>query len=245
MTGERDLKQQMGLLIELQKIDLALKALNEKRLSLPEKAKELDSDFQARKERIEEERQGLEGLNKLHKEKESELKQGQEKLKRAKDRLLEVKTNKEYQAILTEIETIGQANGKIEEDILVLYDRIDEKKVQLKTHEKDFQTGRNDYERERKDIEEALASIDGAFEEQQKKFDGVVVGLAPDVRRRYEMIKGRRNGLAVVGARKGICMGCNMNIPPQLYNDLLKYEQLICCPNCNRIIYWEDNSNEG
>ena len=70
------------------------------------KGKELDQDLQARKNKAEEERKGLEGLNKLHKEKESELKQSQEKLRKAKERLLEVKTNKEYQAMLTEIDTI-------------------------------------------------------------------------------------------------------------------------------------------
>ena len=82
---------------------------------------------------MEDDRRGLEGLNTLHKEKESELKQGQEKLRKAKARLLEVKTNKEYQAMLAEIETLEKGNGRIEEEILVLYDRIDEKRGSLKT----------------------------------------------------------------------------------------------------------------
>ncbi len=122
------MKTQIALLIDLQKIDQEIRTLNTKKQTLPEKARELDQDFQARKDKVEEERKGLEGLNKLHKEKESELKQGQEKLRKAKERLLEVKTNKEYQAMLTEIDTIEKSSGRIEEEILVLYDRIDEKK---------------------------------------------------------------------------------------------------------------------
>jgi hypothetical protein len=235
----------MALLIDLQKIDQDIRTLNNKKQTLPEKAGELDQDFQTRKDRMEEDRNGLEGLNKLHKEKESELKQGQEKLRKARERLQEVKTNKEYQAMLTEIETLGKGSGRIEEEILVLYDRIDERKVSLKSNEKDFEQYRDGYEAQRKKIDEELASIDGELVEQKKKFEALVPGLKPDVRRRYEMIKGRRNGIAVVSARDAICSGCNMNLPPQLYNELQRSEGLIYCPNCNRILYWDEIINGG
>jgi hypothetical protein len=194
---------------------------------------------------MEEDRNGLEGLNKLHKEKESELKQGQEKLRKARERLQEVKTNKEYQAMLTEIETLEKGSGRIEEEILVLYDRIDERKVSLKSIEKDFEQYRGGYEAQRKKIDEELASIDGELVDQKKKFEALVPGLKPDLRRRYEMIKGRRNGIAVVSARGAICSGCNMNLPPQLYNELKRSEELIYCPNCNRILYWDEIVNGG
>ena len=74
------MKEQIALLIDLQKIDQDIRTLNNKKQTLPEKAGELDQDFQARKDRMDDDRKGLEGLNTLHKEKESELKQGQEKL---------------------------------------------------------------------------------------------------------------------------------------------------------------------
>jgi predicted nucleic acid-binding Zn-ribbon protein len=239
------LKEQIALLIELQKIDQDIRTLNTKKQTLPEKASELDKNFQDLKDKAEEERQGLEGLNKLHKEKESELKQGQEKLRKAKERLLEVKTNKEYQAMLTEIDTVEKSNGRIEEEILILYDRIDEIKGFVKGHEKDLKQYQGSYEAERKQIDEELASIDGELESQKKKFEALVPGLKPELLRRYEMIKGRRNGIAVVSARNSICSGCNMNLPPQLYNELQRSEELICCPNCNRIIYWDESANGG
>jgi len=239
------LKKQIALLIELQKIDQDIRTLNTKKQTLPEKASEIDQALQARTAKAEEERQGLEGLNKLHKEKESELKQGQEKLRKAKERLLEVKTNKEYQAMLTEIDTFEKSNGRIEEEILILYDRIDEKKGFVKSHEKDLKQYQSSYEAERKEIDEELSSIDGELEIQQKKFEALVPGLKPELLRRYEMIKGRRNGLAVVFARNAVCSGCNINLPPQLYNELQRSEELICCPNCNRILYWDETVNGG
>ncbi len=237
------MKKQITLLVDLQKIDQDIRTLNTKKQTLPEKAKEIDQNFQDRKDKVEEDRKGLDGLNKLHKEKESDLKLGQDKLRKAKERLLEVKTNKEYQAMLTEIDAVEKANGRIEEEILILYDRIDEKKGFLKKHEEDFDQYQGGYEAERKRIEEEMASLDGALDEQKIKFDALVQGLESALRRRYEMIKGRMNGIAVVAVRKGICSGCHMNIPPQLDNDLQRSEEIICCPNCNRIIYWSESAN--
>ena len=237
------MKSQITLLIDIQKIDQEVRNLNTKKQTLPDRAAGLDQSYRAGKDRLEEERTGLEGLNKLHRERESELKAGQDKLRKAKERLLEVKTNKEYQAILTEIETLEQANGRIEEEILVLYDRIDERKGALRVHEKEFEAFRANYEAERKKIDEEMASLDGALQEQKARFEDLVRNLAPDLRRRYEMIKVRRNGIAIVAARKGICSGCHMNIPPQLYNELQRSDQILCCPNCNRILYWDETAN--
>lgn len=237
------MKNQIALLIEIQKIDQEVRTLNTKKQTLPEKAAELDESFRSGRERIDEERTGLEGLSKLHREKESELKAGQEKLRKARERLHEVKTNKEYQAMLTEIETIEKTNGKIEEEILLLYDRIDERKGALKTHEKEFEAVRATYETERRKIEAEMASLDGALQEQKARFDTLIGDLEPDLRRRYEMIKVRRNGVAVVAVRKGVCCGCNMNLPPQLYNELQRSDQIHCCPNCNRLLYWDESAN--
>jgi len=241
--GGTRLKNQISLLIDIQKIDQEVRNLNTKKQTLPDRAAGLDQAYRAGRDRLEEERTGLEGLNKLHRERESELKAGQDRLRKARERLLEVKTNKEYQAILTEIETLEQANGRIEEEILVLYDRIDERKTALRIHEKEFETIRADYERERKKIDEELASIDGALQEQKARFEALVRNLETDLRRRYEMIKARRNGIAIVAVSRGICSGCHMNIPPQLYNELQRSEQILCCPNCNRILYWDETAD--
>jgi len=241
--GGTRLKDQISLLIDIQKIDQEVRNLNTKKQTLPDRAAGLDQAYQSGRDRLEEERTGLEGLNKLHRERESELKAGQEKLRKARERLLEVKTNKEYQAILTEIETLEQANGRIEEEILVLYDRIDEKKGALKIHEKEFTAIHANYEAERKKIDEELASLDGALQEQKARFEALVKNLEPDLRRRYEMIKARRNGIAIVAVRRGICSGCHMNLPPQLYNELQRSDQILCCPNCNRILYWDESAN--
>jgi predicted nucleic acid-binding Zn-ribbon protein len=71
--------------------------------------------------------------------------------------------------------------------------------------------------------------------------DSEVRGKIPaDLLKKYDVIKEKRTGQAVVSVWKEICAGCHMNIPPQMYNELQRYEKVVTCPNCNRIIYWED-----
>jgi predicted nucleic acid-binding Zn-ribbon protein len=48
-----------------------------------------------------------------------------------------------------------------------------------------------------------------------------------------------RRGLAMVPVKNGTCQGCNMNIPPQLFNTLQRGNSIEVCGNCNRIIYWD------
>ena len=69
--------------------------------------------------------------------------------------------------------------------------------------------------------------------------DSLTRDVRPEVLKRYSGIRIRR-GLAVVGVRNGTCQGCNMNIPPQLYNVLQRGTSIETCPSCHRIIYWED-----
>jgi predicted nucleic acid-binding Zn-ribbon protein len=69
--------------------------------------------------------------------------------------------------------------------------------------------------------------------------DQMAHGIERALLQRYEMIFSRRGGVAVAEAKGGTCQGCRMRLPPQLYNELQRHEQIHYCPNCQRILYWE------
>jgi len=56
----------------------------------------------------------------------------------------------------------------------------------------------------------------------------------------YERVKKRNKGIGVTSVWKSVCNGCHMNIPAQLYNELQRSDELLSCPNCNRIMYFQD-----
>jgi predicted nucleic acid-binding Zn-ribbon protein len=183
-------------------------------------------------------------LNKLQSEKEDKLKKGIDTIKKTKDRLLEVKTNKEYQAILKEIENIEKKNGEIEDEIISGLDQIDHMRTEVRKKEKDFETRRSQYEKEKKKAEIDLSQLDHDLHDTEKRADALRKQIRDELLKRYETIKGRRNGIAVALAWKEVCGGCHMNIPPQMYIDLQRSADLLSCPNCNRIIYWYNQSEK-
>ena len=236
---------QLKLIVALQKIDSEIIRINNRKKILPEELASLDEKFQAFSADFEKDQKTLEELTKAHKEKDEKLKRGVENLKKTKDRLHEVKTNKEYQAMLKEIESTASKNSAIEDEILTVMDKLDQLRKMVKVREKELEGHRSDYESERQKIEQELAVMDAEISTYLEKGLLLKEQIAADMLKRYEMIKSRSNGLAVVSAWKEICAGCHMNIPPQMYIELQKDVDIQYCPHCNRIIYWEDQVKKG
>ena len=240
------MKKQLLLLVELQKLDLEVSRINLKKKELPDRISKMDEEYRSFLVGLETEKMKVDDLLKRHKEKEEKLKRGIENLKKTKDRLFEVKTNKEYQAILKEIEVIENKNSAIEDEIINALEELDKARDQLKTKENEHDTFKLQYEQDKKKMEDELQLLDAELATCQENINDCAKQIDHHLLRRYETIKGRRNGLAVVSVRKEVCDGCHMNIPPQLYIELQKSVELMSCPNCNRIIYWKNqDSNNG
>lgn len=239
------MQEQLLLLIELQKADSAIRTFNVRKTKLPEKIAELDRELAAFEAAAEEVRNKYEDLTKRQREKDSDLKKGQESLKKTQERLTEVKTNKEYQAVLKEIEVIKEKSGQAEDVIISTLEEADRVRGEVKVKEAALEEYRQQYASERKKVEEELGALDAELLTCRQKNDEIRRQIAEDLLRRYETIQGIRNGLAVVEVWKEVCKGCHMNIPPQLYNELQKTTELISCPNCNRIIYRSKGGGSG
>jgi hypothetical protein len=211
---------------------------------LPGELAKLDETLQVFCADYEKDQKNLEELNKAHREREDKLKQGLENLRKARERLSEVKTNKEYQAMLKEIEVTESKNSTMEDEILIIMDKLDQIKKQVKVKEKELDQCQHDYESKKQRIEKELTEMDVEITSYLAKHLLLKEQIAPGLLKKYETIKIRSHGLAVVEARKEICMGCHMNIPPQLYIELQKDVDIEYCPHCNRIIYWEDQNRK-
>lgn len=233
------MREQMYDLIELQRFDSDITHLHLKKKELPRKLSELEEVFGSRTRKFQESRERLEKAGKAHKEREDALKKGLESLKKTKERLQEVKTNKEYQAMLKEIETINEKNGKIEDEIIVLLDELDKARDELNAEEKQFDSVRQVFEREKAAVIEQVGRIDGELSALNGRAAKMKEKISPALLKKYEVIKARTDGRAVVPVWKEVCEGCHMNIPPQMYIELQRSDELTTCPFCSRIIYWD------
>jgi uncharacterized protein len=233
------LRNQLELLWELQKIDLELKSIKKDQDQYPKEMKRLDEKHRIEKERIQKEKEKIESLEKMRRQKEGQLVLEQEKIKRTEGRMFEVKTNKEYQALLSEIETIKETQSREEEEILRLMDEIDEVRKSLQKKEKEVTVTLEKIEKERKGLEEKLAHEEVDWKKQTERREKVSKQLESNLLRLYNTLMERRHGVGVVGVKNETCQGCFVHIPPQMFIEAQKNSALIQCPNCNRILYWE------
>src|SRR6185503_5212517 len=157
----------------------------------------------------------------------------------AKHKLAQAKNSKEYMAAQREIEQRREGLAAREGEITKLVEAVDAKKKLLEDRANDVATLRSSIEKDEQGAKERMAEIEAKIAELRAERDKLATEVKPDVLKRYSSIRMRR-GLAVVSVRNGTCQGCNMNIPPQLYNVLQRGVSVETCPSCHRIIYWEE-----
>jgi predicted nucleic acid-binding Zn-ribbon protein len=234
------LKEKLLLLIKLQDCDSQLVKLSAKKKILPENIEKLDKEFILFKEGIEKNKIKYDELKSRHTENENKIKKVNEGIVKTKERMLEVKNNKEYQAMLKEIEIAESSRGEIETQIISLLDELDKLSVLVKKDEEILKQSRGKYEQEKKAMEDDLNAVDTDVANWEQKRIDLQKDVPDELLVRYERIKKRNKGVGVTSVWKSVCNGCHMNIPPQLYNELQRSDDLLSCPNCNRIMYFQD-----
>jgi predicted nucleic acid-binding Zn-ribbon protein len=237
------LRDQLELLWELQKIDLGLKSIKEEKDRYPKEMKKLDEKQKVESERVQKEKEKVESLEKTRRQKEGQLSLEQEKIKRAEGRMSEVKTNKEYQALLSEIDAIKEANGRMEEEILQVMGEIDDLKRDLSKRERDVGVTLEKVEAERKELQEKMARDEKVWDEQMERREVLSKQIESKLVKLYNTLKEKRQGVGVVGVKRETCQGCFVNVPPQMFIEVQKNNALVRCPHCNRILYWEGDRN--
>jgi predicted nucleic acid-binding Zn-ribbon protein len=234
------LEQQLKTIYEAQKICTQIISNEKKILSVPKKIHEMDETLKELADRVARGNSVVEELEKDRRKKEKEIDTEKDKVKKFESKLYEVKTNKEYQALLKEIEEAKEGNDKTEEEVLVLMERIEELKKDVEAAKKELKEKEAETATERKKLNDELQSVDAVVADLKKTRDTLLAAIDENLRTTFLTLMERRDGLAVVNVKNEVCLGCFMNIPPQLFIEVTKNRQMILCPSCNRIFYFID-----
>jgi len=234
-------EQELSTIYEAQKIDLKIIEQERVLLSTPEKIKVMDDELANTRLKVEKEKEIIDELEKEKRKKEKELEADKDKIKKLEAKLYEVKTNKEYQALLKEIEAAKAMNDKTEEDILVLMDKVEDIKKDYNSSQAHLKIREKEIEIEKSKIEKDTQSVDKVITDLRTERDNLLSVVNEQLRSTYMILREKRNGIAVSNAKNGVCLGCFMNIPPQLFIEVTKNKQLIQCPSCGRILYFSLN----
>jgi hypothetical protein len=233
-------REQLKLLVKLQRIDVERERAEGQREENPRQVARLEQELGAAAAQFEAAKVRVEALHKERRALEKDIEEGEEKLKRGQHRLLEVKTNQEYKAMLKELEHTREANRLKEDRVLALMEEVSAAEKELAGLEAAFQEQEIDVKVRIKELEAARTQFEKEAAQLETQRREVVAVLSADLVAKYDFIRVRRNGRAVVPVRDAVCQACYMDIPPQRFNELQRSEVLMTCPSCSRIIFWGD-----
>lgn len=233
------MQDQLELLKELQELDKTLREARQKREVLEEEQATLDADLSRVREMVASLDASIGELLDQRGDLNQALNAEQENIKKAEGRLPAIKTQKEYVAVLKEIDTAKKLTKDLQDQMQALEQEREglerdreEKAGELGTIEEKVATRRQELSEVSGGLDETLNAGDSRRQE--------LLGQLPQpLRKRYQMLLDRRQGVAVVEARNGTCLGCNMHLPPQLFNSLFTASEVQSCPHCNRLLYLE------
>ena len=234
-----DIKEQLPKLLDLQKVDFEVYDLRAEKETFAEKINELDSLLEDKKTALGSAEEKLKALQVLKNEKENELRSGEERIKKHESELLQIKTNKEYTAMLEQIESAKADTSLLEEKIIGLLDDIEAAQAVLDKEKKLFEEERKRTEKEKVAVESRKKEINARLDELRGERDKLAGGLEERLLKRYEKILKNRGRCALSKIEGEFCEICNMRLRPQVINEVRLQKELITCENCSRILYTE------
>ena len=234
------MRDQFPLLATLQQVDDCIRALQDDQSVLPKRLKVHEDACDEAREALAAVNLEIAETDRRRRSLERSLDLGQEQLIKTQGRLREVKTNKEYSAVLAEIDQGKSRIGHLEDQVLELMERAETQRQVFELHEQQVQVAEQELEEQATQIEQTRQDIDNQIGEQGAERQRIVSQLDAGLYATYETLVPQRGGLAVVHLDNGSCGGCHLTIRPQLVSDLRKQETLITCPHCQRMLLWQN-----
>lgn len=226
---------------QVQELDLQIGVLQKKKNDMPARLAAYDTQISSLTIQLEEKKKIAEEIEKNLRQNQGALELNEDRAKRSQAKAEAIKTNQEFQAVQKEIEALKKNSTTISDNMTRL-------KAELEGAQKvasDIQAQIDEIAAKRTSESDKIGGETKEYDVELVRLNGLraeaVVGIDVRYLSAYDRIRsGRVGGVGIVPAVAGNCKGCNMRIPPQIYNELQRCNELHMCPSCRRILLYKD-----
>ena len=176
---------------------------------------------------------------------EGRLAAAEAKMKDRRMRITRIRNDKDLGVAKREVELLKEETGTLETELVLVMEQVEGATTKVQGIDAELARLTGEHEREASELRDTLARLSTEIERERATRSQLAQTIDDDLRRKYEMILSRRGGLAVVEVRSGICQGCRMRVPPQLFNQIQRNEEVILCPSCQRMLFWRAEGEEA
>ena len=240
MTEKINYKEQLDKLIGLQEIDAQIYALKSKKDAIPIRIEEINQTIEERKTNMNTAEEEMKALQVSRSEKENEMAANEEKIKKHEGDLYQIKSNKEYQALLQEIDSIKADVSLQEEEIIALLDKIESAKEKFEQEKRIFEEEKQKLNKEQEEIKQEEKRLSEELSQLQARRKESAEGVDKSILGRYEKVLELRGGIALAKVSGEVCSECGMTLRPQIINEAKLKKGSVFCESCSRILYAED-----
>lgn len=230
------MKDQLQYLTRLQEIDEKIDFHARDLARLPQEVQEIARNLVTLRREISEHKERLAAIEKELRAKERDLETEQDKIKRSERRLLGIKNQKEYNALSRQVKLGKKVAGEIEDAILAFMTETESIRKTLEKKETDYAGYEQSLLEKKAEEEKVTKAAQTALEALNAERAEVAEFVDRDYFKKYQTVR-KVLGKALAEINSGTCSECHMAVPPQLNIRILKQEEIISCPNCQRILY--------
>jgi len=230
--------EQIRQLVELQKVDDAIHAVKQKLDRAPNELSDLEKRFATTETQRNYILEKLSHLQEQQKRLAHEIDDDSARIKKSKNKLMQVGNQREYHAMMREMDSMERVNHSREEEKATLLEELQYQNDALENINVTYNALKAEVEEKRNSLEEKMQKGNAALDELNSKRAMVSKTIPQPVFTRYEFIRKRLEHPVIVAVKDGICSGCHIAVPPQSFIELQRGQQILSCPNCQRLIFW-------
>ena len=232
------MRDQFQLLLALQQVDDRLRALALEEQQLPQRLQAYETACAAARQQLVQQQATIEQSERQQRAFERELVNHQEAIRKTQSKAHEVKTNKEYSAILAEIDVGKQRLETLEDQLLALMEATDQQRQAYRTHEQQESVAQLALVEQKHQIQQEHETLHRIIVAEQERRQQTVAGLEAKLYEQYQKVAAQHGGRSVTQLQEGVCSGCHLKVPPQMISEIRLQTQLFTCPHCRLMLLW-------
>lgn len=223
-------------LLKLQEADREIRRLQDEIAELPKRVAAIEQKLAGTKAQLEKAQSAIKADETARRKYETAITDLRGKISKYRDQSLEVKTNEQYKALLHEIQFSEKEIAANEDKILELMVTADAREKEVRAAQAELKAETAEIEKEKEEARERTAEDQKQLADWTTKRNQIRTGVNEDLLRHYERVsKFRGTGIAEVHDHK--CMGCQVRLRPQTYNDVRSGGKVVYCDSCQRVLY--------
>ena len=227
----------MQKLLEVQEFDLKIRDLEIETAAIPRRIDARERVLDAQRAELSEVSIQLEECKKAQRHLERQLDEKQVELAKYNTQLPLIKTNREYKAILVEIDMVEKEISDLEEEILVRMSEDEQVESKVRAKEEEIRKSEEESEREKEELRKQKEALEESLKGTRSERDDLAAGIDASLLSQYDRIRLRKGGLAIAQIDDESCGACHMALPPQVVNETIG-GKIKLCPSCSRLLYW-------